>query len=150
MFTTCNQEILDMQEEYKQHKENIQKMTLEIGSTNSKLETLEDNVIGEFVVVKGELASLKTALNQWLKQSHRSPSFEQPSHYEGEDSSHNMAFHSNSLHHDPGLPKFEVKKFDGLDPTSWVSQMEYYFSLHGITDDLAKLHYDVLYLDLEH
>jgi hypothetical protein len=27
--------------------------------------------------------------------------------------------------------------------------MEHYFSLHGITDELAKLHYVVLYLDLE-
>jgi hypothetical protein len=125
-------------------------VTLEIGYTNSKLEILEANVIGEFVAVKGELASLKTALNQWLKQSHRSPSYEQPSHYESEASSHNMAFHSNSLHHDPCLPKVEVKKFDGLDPTVWVTQMEHFFSLHGINDDLTKFSYDVLYLDLEH
>jgi hypothetical protein len=42
-----------------------------------------------------------------------------------------------------------VKKFDGSDPTSWVTQMEQYFSLYGITDDLAKLRYGVLHLDLE-
>jgi hypothetical protein len=28
--------------------------------------------------------------------------------------------------------------------------MEHYFSLHGITYDLMKLHVGVLYLDLEH
>jgi hypothetical protein len=28
--------------------------------------------------------------------------------------------------------------------------MEHYFSLHGITNELAKLSYVVLYLDLEH
>jgi hypothetical protein len=43
-----------------------------------------------------------------------------------------------------------VNKFDGLDPTGWVTQMEHYFSLHGITDDLAKIRYGVLYLDHEH
>jgi hypothetical protein len=43
-----------------------------------------------------------------------------------------------------------VNKFDGSDPTGWVTQMEHYFSLHGITDELAKLHYGVLYLDPEH
>jgi hypothetical protein len=43
----------------------------------------------------------------------------------------------------------EVNKFDGSDPTGWVTQMEHYFSLHGITDDLAKLCYGVLYLDPE-
>jgi len=43
----------------------------------------------------------------------------------------------------------EVNKFDGLDPTGWVTQMERYFSLHGITDDFAKLRYVFLYLDPE-
>jgi hypothetical protein len=42
-----------------------------------------------------------------------------------------------------------VTKFDGSDPTGWVTQMEHYFSLYGITDDLAKLRYGVLHLDQE-
>jgi hypothetical protein len=57
-----------------------------------------------------------------------------------------MALHYNSLSHDPRLPRVEVNKFDGLDPTGWVTQMEHYFSLHGINDDLAKLRYGFLYL----
>jgi hypothetical protein len=60
-----------------------------------------------------------------------------------------MAFHSNSLHRDLCLPKVEVNKFDGSDPTGWVTQTKHYFSLHGIIDELDKLHYGVLYLDLE-
>jgi hypothetical protein len=43
----------------------------------------------------------------------------------------------------------DVTKFDGSDPTSWVTQMEHYFSLYGITDELAKLWYGVLHLDQE-
>jgi hypothetical protein len=43
----------------------------------------------------------------------------------------------------------DVTKFDSLDPTSWVTQMEHYFSLYGITNDLAKLWYGVLHLDKE-
>jgi hypothetical protein len=43
----------------------------------------------------------------------------------------------------------DVTKFDGSDPTGWVTQMEHYFSLYGITDDLAKLRYGVLHLDQE-
>jgi hypothetical protein len=42
-----------------------------------------------------------------------------------------------------------VKKFDGSDPTGWLTQMEHYFSLHDITYYLSKLHYGVLHLDLE-
>jgi hypothetical protein len=42
-----------------------------------------------------------------------------------------------------------VKKFSGSDPTCWVTQMEHYFSLHGIIDDLAKHHYGFLYFDMK-
>jgi len=51
--------------------------------------------------------------------------------------------------HESCLPKFEVNKFDGLDPIGWVTQMEYYFSLHHITDDLIKICVGVHYLDIE-
>jgi len=37
------------------------------------------------------------------------------------------------------FPKIEVNHFNGSDPTWWVSQMEHYFSLHNITDDMEKL-----------
>ena len=42
-----------------------------------------------------------------------------------------------------------MTKFDSSDPTGWVTQMEHYFSLYGITGDLAKLWYGVLHLDQE-
>ena len=76
-------------------------------------------------------------------------SSDQPSNLKGTTSSNSQQFQSNPFHRDLCLPRVEVNKFDGSDPTSWVTQMEDYFSLHGITDDLAKLHYDVLYLDPE-
>jgi hypothetical protein len=43
----------------------------------------------------------------------------------------------------------DVTKFDGSDTTGWVTQMEYYFSLYGITYELTKLWYGVLHLDQE-
>jgi hypothetical protein len=43
----------------------------------------------------------------------------------------------------------DVNKFDGLDPTGWVTQMEHYFSLYRIKYELAKLRYGVLDLDQE-
>jgi hypothetical protein len=46
-------------------------------------------------------------------------------------------------------PQVDVTKFDGSDPTGWVTQVEHYFSLYNITDDLAKLRYGVLHLDQE-
>jgi hypothetical protein len=43
----------------------------------------------------------------------------------------------------------DVTKFDGSDPIGWVTQMEHYFSLYSITDDLAKIWYGVIHLDQE-
>ena len=43
-----------------------------------------------------------------------------------------------------------MTKFDGSDPTGWVTQMEHYFSLYDITNDLNKLRYGVIHLDQEH
>jgi hypothetical protein len=72
-----------------------------------------------------------------------------PLYTEDVDSNRLMHSHSNFLPHDLSLPRFEVNKFDGSNPLAWVIQMEHYFSLHGITDELTKLHYEILYLDLE-
>jgi hypothetical protein len=43
-----------------------------------------------------------------------------------------------------------MNKFDGSDPLGWVTQMEHYFSICGIMDDLCKLKVGVLYMDVEH
>jgi hypothetical protein len=42
-----------------------------------------------------------------------------------------------------------MHKFDGSNPTWWVSQMKQYFSLHNIWDDETKLHVGVFHLDQE-
>ena len=87
------------------------------------------------------------SLIEWLHQSKGPLSSKQTSQQESVESSHSMAFHSNPLTHDLCLPKVEVNKFDVLDPTCWVTQMEHYFSLHGIIDDLIKVRVGVPYLD---
>jgi hypothetical protein len=43
----------------------------------------------------------------------------------------------------------DVTKFDGSDRTGWVTQMEHYFSLYNIIDDLTKLWYGFVHLDQE-
>ena len=40
-----------------------------------------------------------------------------------------------------------MRKFDGSNPLGWVTQMEHYFSLHDIKDDIYNLKIKVLYLD---
>jgi hypothetical protein len=58
-------------------------------------------------------------------------------------------FHPHHFQWDIFLLRVDVTRFDGLDPTGWVTQMEHYFSLYNITYDLAKLRYGVLHLDQE-
>jgi hypothetical protein len=77
------------------------------------------------------------------------PSSDSPPHTEGEHSSHSHNFQHHHFQRDLRLLRVDVTKFDGSDPTGWVTQMEHYFSLYGITDDLAKLWYGVLHLDQE-
>ena len=77
-------------------------------------------------------------------------SYDPPLQPEGETSSHSHTFQSHHFQHDIRLLQVDVTKFDGSDPTIWVTQMEHYFSLYDITNDLAKLRYGVLHLDQEH
>ena len=44
------------------------------------------------------------------------------------------------------FPKVDLNKVDGFNPSGWVTQIEHYFALHGITNDLIKLKAGVLYL----
>ena len=77
------------------------------------------------------------------------PSFDPHFQTKGETFSHSHNFQPHHFQCDLHLPQVDVTKFDGSDPTSWVTQMEHYFSLYNITDDLPKLQYDVLHLDQE-
>jgi hypothetical protein len=99
--------------------------------------------------LESQIDSFTTKVLEKLPISGIHASSDQPSHLEGTASSNSQQFQSNPFHRDLCLSRVEVNKFDGSDPTSWVTQMEHYFSLHGITDDLAKLRYGVLYLDPE-
>jgi hypothetical protein len=76
-------------------------------------------------------------------------SLEAPPKTEGKHSSHSHTFQHQHFQRDICLPRVDVTKFDGSDPTGWVTQMEHYFSLYNIIDDLAKLWYGVLHLDQE-
>jgi hypothetical protein len=78
------------------------------------------------------------------------PSSDSPPHTKGEHSSHSHNFEHHHFQRDLRLPWVDVTKFYGSKRTRWVTQMEHYFSLYDIIDDLDKLRYGVLHLDQEH
>jgi hypothetical protein len=143
MATTCNQEL---QASINQDHASIEHMTSEIGSINSRIEKVEhkfDTMEAKFTT---QFTSLQFGINQLLHHPADPSSSDQ---LDVVDSSQSLHFHPNSFHHELHLPCIEVNKFDGSNPIGWVTQMEHYFSLHGITDELAKLRYVFLYLDPE-
>jgi hypothetical protein len=52
MANTRNQEFLHLQDESKQNKVDIQRLTSEIASTNTHLETFEAKVTGELAMLR--------------------------------------------------------------------------------------------------
>ena len=86
-----------------------------------------------------QLESVIASLCTKLKIPIDDPFFDTPPKTEGEHSSHSHTFQYHHFQRDIRLPWVDVTKFDGSDPTSWVTQMEHYFFLYGITYDLAKL-----------
>jgi hypothetical protein len=96
-----------------------------------------------------QLESVFSALCTKLHIPTDNPSSSSPPHTEGDHSSHSHTLQNHHFQRDLRLPWVDVTKFDGSDPTGWVTQMEHYFSLYNITDDLAKLQYGVLHLDQE-
>jgi hypothetical protein len=113
-------------------------------SINASVHVVVQSVMVE---VKNELESvfvslctkLKIPLDDSFDDAHKKTEVETSSHF----------FQPHHFQRDICLPRVDVTKFDGSDPTGWVTQMEHYFSLYNITDDLAKLRYGVLHLDQE-
>jgi len=132
-------------------------MTIMFLSWKSHMMNWKTNFIMLKLLPIKTLLQLMTISTKWTKYLTNYPNLllksiathsqEQPFHQEGVESSHSMRFHSNPFVCDLHLPKVDVNKFDGFSPTSWVTQMEHYFSLHGITNDLMKLCVSVFYLD---
>jgi hypothetical protein len=95
-----------------------------------------------------QIVEVHSALHHFMNTFQGPSSSDPPLYTKVVESNQPLHSYYNSLPHDPHLPRVEVNKFDGSGPQSWVTQMEHDFSLHGIIDELTKLHYGIIYLDL--
>jgi hypothetical protein len=133
-------------------EENNQKLSNDIIS-------LQEKVHNDIHVLHAKMDHIQEQINNQIVEVNSTPkiheqisgpsSSDPPLYTEGIDSNHPLHSHSNSLPREPRLLRVKVKTFDGSDPQAWVTKMEHYFSLHGITDELTKIHYGILYLDQE-
>jgi hypothetical protein len=146
-FNTLQSGFLETQKEVKQLSAIVASIDSSINTTiNTTMQSSMEKVKQELTThIESVFASLYTK-PKIPTDDHFS---EAPPKTKGEHSSHSHTFQNHHFQCDLHLPWVDVTKFDGLDPTSWVTQMEHYFSLYGITDDLDKLRYGVLHLDKE-
>jgi hypothetical protein len=152
MAHTCNQELESrfstLQSGLLETQQEVQQLSATIAShdasMNASVHVAMQSAMAE---VKNELESVVVALCTKLKIPLDDSLDDAPKKTEGETSSH--SFQPHHFQRDICLPRVDVTKFDGSDPTGWVTQMEHYFSLYNITDDLAKLRYGVLHIDQE-
>jgi hypothetical protein len=139
-FNTLQSGLIETQQEVKQCSANL-----------SSINTTMQSSMGEIKKdLTTQLESVFSALCTKLHIPTDSPSSSSTPHTKGDHSSHSHTLQNHHFQCDLCLPWVDVTKFDGSDPTGWVTQMEHYFSLYGITDDLAKLLYGVLHIDQEH
>jgi hypothetical protein len=146
-FNTLQSGLLETQKEVKQLSANVASIDTSINTTiNTTMQSSMEEVKQELTT---QLESIFASLCTKLKIPTDDPFSDAPPKTEGEHSSHSHNFQHHHFQRDLCLPWVDVTKFDGSNPTGWVTQMEHYFSLYDITNDLAKLRYGVLHLDQE-
>jgi hypothetical protein len=150
MAHTCSQDLEDRFNALQSGLIEIQQEVKQLSANVAAINTTMQSSMGEIKQdLTTHLESVFLALCTKLHIPTDNPSSSSPPHTEGDHSSHSHTLQNHHFQRDLCLPRVDVTKFDGSDPTGWVTQMEHYFSLYGITDDLAKLHYGVLHLDQE-
>jgi hypothetical protein len=138
-FNTLQYNFIETQQEVKQISANVSAINT---TMQSSLEEIKQDMTTQ-------LESIISMIYTKLHIRADSPLSDRPPHTEAENSPHS---HNVQHHHFPcdlRLLWVDVTKFDGSNPTGWVTQIEHYFSLYDITNDLSKLWYGVLHLDQE-
>jgi hypothetical protein len=125
----------------------VKQLNANVVSINTTMQSSMEEIKQDLTT---QLESIFLALCTKLHIPTDNPSSSSLPHTEGEHSSHSHNFQNHHFQRELHLPRVDVTKFDGLNPTGWVTQMEHYLSLYDITYDLAKLRYGVLHLDQEH
>jgi hypothetical protein len=91
-------------------------------SVNVAMQSTMEEVKQELeTIVVSICTKLKIPLNDSFPDAHKKN--------EGETSS--RSFQPHHFQREICLPWVDVTKFDGSDPTGWVTQMEHYFSLYN-------------------
>jgi hypothetical protein len=114
----------------------VKQLSANVVAINTTMQSLMEEIKQDLTT---QLESVFSSLCTKLHIPTDNPSSDSPPHTDGEHSSHSHNFHHHHFQRDLRLLQVDVTKFDGSDPTGWVTQMENYLSIYKITYDLAKL-----------
>jgi hypothetical protein len=128
-FNTLQSGLIETQQEVKQ-------LTANVTAINTTMQFSMGEIKQDLTT---HLGSVFSALHTKLHISTDNPSSSSTPHTKGDHSSHSYTLQNHHFQRDLCLSRVDMTKFDGSDPTGWVTQMEHYFSLYIITDDLDKL-----------
>jgi hypothetical protein len=150
-FNSLYSNFIETQQEVRKLSANIATVNKNMHSSiEAKMDDIKQDLATQLESFNTQLASFTMIICAKLHIPAYLLSSDPPLQPEGETYSHSQNFHPHHFQHDLHLPHVDVTKFDGSDPIGWVSQMEHYLYLYGITNELAKLWYGVLHLDPEH
>jgi hypothetical protein len=114
----------------------VKKLSANVVTVNTTMQSSMEEIKQDLTT---QLESVFSTLCTKLHIPTDKSSSSSPPHTEGDHSSHSHNFQNHHFQRDLCLQWVDVTKFYGLDPIGWVTQMEHYFSLYSITDDLEKL-----------
>jgi hypothetical protein len=142
--------IQDLEAHFNTLQSNFTETQQEVRQISANIATINKKMHSSITASIKELKEdLKQNITTKLHITIDPPLSDPPLHTEVETSSHFYQFQPHHFQLDLCLPRVDVTKFDGSDPTGWVTQMEHFFSLYGITNDLAKIWFGVLHVDQE-
>jgi hypothetical protein len=114
-FNTLQSSLIETQQEVKQLSANV-------AATNRTMQSSMGEIKQDLTT---QLESVFLALCTKLHIPIDNPSSSSPPHTEGDHSSHFDTLQKHHFQCDLHLPQVDVTKFDVLDPTGWVTQMEH-------------------------
>ena len=136
-FNTLQSNFIDTQQEVTQLNSNISTINKNMHSSiAASIEELKEDLKQDITT---QLESVASMICTTLQIPADPPLSDPPLHTEAKTCPHSHNFQPHHFQRDLCLPRVDVNKFDGSNTTSWVTQMENYFSLYGITGELAKL-----------
>jgi len=131
-------------------QDQVQQMSLSQKLIEAKIKGVEGKMDDLKIDLKRDMAYLKTDLTHFLQEILINGEKVVKETHDANKRNVNHDFIDSNVglktHH---IPKIDMRKFDGKDPTTWILQLEQYFSLNNV-QNTQKVCIATLYLEPNH